>query len=92
MGAIIYMDAYKLMQNLIKNAHFLKNECVYLSTHRAIDPCQKLNFYEISQVVPFLIAGHIYSQGLIDPKGEEGMQLPCYPVYLAKSNPTVVCN
>ena len=59
MGDIIYMDAYKLMQNLIKNAHFLKNECVYLSTHRAIDPCQKLNFYEISQVVPFLIAGHI---------------------------------
>ena len=31
------------------------------SAHRAINPCQKLNFYEISRVVPFLIAGHIYS-------------------------------
>ena len=27
-------------------------------THRAINPCQKLNFYKISRVVPFLIAGH----------------------------------
>ena len=31
------------------------------STHRAINLCHKLNFYEISRVVPFLIVGHNYA-------------------------------
>ena len=31
------------------------------STHRAINPCQKLSFYEKLQMVYFSIAGHIYA-------------------------------
>ena len=34
MGAIIYLDAYKLMQILIKNAHFPKNEGTYQGAYK----------------------------------------------------------
>ena len=36
---------------------------IVFSTHRAINLCQKLNFFEKSPMVLFLIAGHIYSEG-----------------------------
>ena len=85
MGAIIYLEAYKLIQISIKNAHFLKTKVptqvhknghnlacdqyffhetctIGFGTHRAINSCQKLKFYEISGVIPFLITGHIYSK------------------------------
>ena len=47
---------HKNGHNSTCDQYFFHKTCtIGFSTHRAINPYQKLNFYEIPQVVPFLI-------------------------------------
>ena len=74
MGVISCSDEYNLMEEIIINAYFpkigiltkrittwlLKTSLYFVYyTNRAIYPCYKLNFHEISQMIPFPIAGLI---------------------------------
>ena len=62
---------------------FYETYTIGFSTHRAINPCQKLNFYKISRVVPFLIAGrilalyyHYYAMHTFSPSLHEPLPPP----------------
>ena len=57
----MYLSDYikMVITPLVINIFFHETCTIGFSTHRAINPCQKLSFYEKLQMVRFSMAGHI---------------------------------